>query len=199
MDDILKLARARLQEAEHLEDECRGILSMIASRTAFWRQIVEEITDGETADKLVRLQIASMKEDVGDKTHSARRTNSKKKPTGKPNTLIYEEIVREHGRPMHITELLSEALLRGTTFNGKAPAKRQLWGALNSCARFYNTGGNRWWIDGLPNPEDTPVVHVDPWSNHRAGALQQTDFLVDDGAGSPLGVEVKARRWAQGL
>ena len=78
----------------------------------------------------------------------------------KPNSQLYEDIVREHGRPMHMREILNAALDRGmkqqktgTNLNRKA-----LQSALSSCKRLENLGGNCWWLVGVPVPDETPAT-----------------------------------------
>ena len=78
---------------------------------------------------------------------------------GKPNTQLFEEILLEHGRPMHISSLLDAALARGLRFKGKRAPIVQMRSALTTCKRIYNVGGNTWWVIGQPEPEKPPVTN----------------------------------------
>ena len=78
---------------------------------------------------------------------------------GKPNTQLFEEILLEHGRPMHISSLLDAALARGLRFKGKRAPIVQMRSALTTCKRIYNVGGNTWWVIDQPMPEKPPVIN----------------------------------------
>ena len=85
--------------------------------------------------------------------HSTKRRN--RKPNyGKTNTQLFEEIITEHGRPMHMSSILDVALVRGLKFKGKRPPVTQMRSALSSCKRLYNVGGNYWWVIDHPLPEN---------------------------------------------
>ena len=89
----------------------------------------------------------------GQSTKKTRR----KRNYGKPNTQLYEEVILEHGKPMHMSSILEEAIKRGLKLNGKRSPVVQMRTALANCKRLYNVGGNTWWIIDKPLPEE-PVV-----------------------------------------
>ena len=72
---------------------------------------------------------------------------------GKPNTQLFEEILLEHGKPMHMSSLLDAALARGLQFRGEREPTVQMRNALFGCKRIYNIGGNTWWVIDQPEPE----------------------------------------------
>ena len=74
--------------------------------------------------------------------------------TRTPRNQIAEEILREVGRPMHVTNLLERMKSRGVTYKGKTSHAELLRSALNKSKRFRNLGANNWWLDGVPQPND---------------------------------------------
>ena len=93
----------------------------------------------------------------GQSTSKTRR----KRSYGKPNAQLYEDVIREHGKPMHMSDVLEEALKRGLKFKGKRTLVVQMRGALANCQRLYNVGSNTWWIIDKPLPEELPVKNGD--------------------------------------
>ena len=81
-------------------------------------------------------------------------TQQRVKVQGKPNTQLYEEIILDHGRPMHMSDILKEAFNRGLVLQGDREPIVQMRGALANCKRLYNVGGNIWWITDRPVPEE---------------------------------------------
>ena len=79
-------------------------------------------------------------------------TVSKNRTTGKPNTELIEELILEHGRPLHMTDILALGAERGLQLNGRRPKQIQLRGTLANCKRLYNIGGNKWWVTGVDLP-----------------------------------------------
>ncbi len=70
---------------------------------------------------------------------------------------IYTAILKSHGKPMHVSEILAAAQNRGVVLEGTNPARVQLRNALfSSKNRFYNVGDNTWWLVGELLPEDSP-------------------------------------------
>ena len=86
-------------------------------------------------------------------------TQQQVKAYGKPNTQLYEEIILDHGRPMHMSDILEEALNRGLVLRGKRPPIVQMRGALAHCKRLCNVGGNTWWVTDRPVPEEHPTTN----------------------------------------
>ena len=79
-------------------------------------------------------------------------TVSKNRITGKPKTELIEELILEHGKPMHLTDILAVGTERGLQLDGKRQKRVQLRGTLANCKRLYNTGGNKWWVVGVELP-----------------------------------------------
>ena len=77
-----------------------------------------------------------------------------RRTTRTPRNQIAEEILRESGRPMHVSTLLERMKERGVTFKGKTSATDQLRSALAKSKRFRNLGSNNWWLDGVPSPDE---------------------------------------------
>ena len=93
----------------------------------------------------------------GQSTSKTRR----KRNYGKPNSQLYEDIIREHGKPMHMSDILEEALKRGLKLKGKRTPVVQMRSALANCQRLYNVGSNTWWVIDKPLPEELPVKNGD--------------------------------------
>ena len=75
----------------------------------------------------------------------------------KPNAQMYEEIMLEHGKPIHLIDLLDKALARGLQQQGTGAPENQLRNSLNSSKkRFCNLGNNMWWLADRPLPQDPP-------------------------------------------
>ena len=80
-----------------------------------------------------------------------------KRNYGKPNTQLYEEVILEHGKPMHMSSILEEAIKRGLKLKGKRTTVVQMRSALSNCQRLYNIGSNIWWVIDKPLPEELVV------------------------------------------
>ena len=91
-------------------------------------------------------------------TAVAGTTQSASSPKRTPKVAIYTAILKSHGKPMHVSEILAAAQSRGVVPRGTTnPPQVQLRNALfSSKNRFYNVGDNTWWLVGEPLPEDSP-------------------------------------------
>ena len=91
-------------------------------------------------------------------TAVAGTTQSASSPKRTRKVDIYTAILKSHGKPMHVSEILAAAQHRGVVPSGTTnPARVQLRNALfSSKNRFYNVGDNTWWLVGEPLPEDSP-------------------------------------------
>ena len=90
-------------------------------------------------------------------TAVAGTTQSASSPKRTRKVHIYTAILKSHGKPMHVSEILAAAQNRGVVLKGTNPARVQLRNALfSSKNRFYNVGDNTWWLVGEPLPEDSP-------------------------------------------
>ena len=93
-------------------------------------------------------------------TDIAGTTQSASSPKRTLKVDIYTAILKSHGKPMHVSEILAAAQNRGVVLKGTNPARVQLRNALfSSKNRFYNVGDNTWWLVGEPLPEDSPRGH----------------------------------------
>ena len=93
-------------------------------------------------------------------TAVAGTTQSASSPKRTLKVDIYTAILKSHGKPMHVSEILAAAHNRGAVLEGTNPARVQLRNALvSSKNRFYNVGDNTWWLVGEPLPEDSPQGH----------------------------------------
>ena len=68
----------------------------------------------------------------------------------KPNSRIYEEVIIDNGKPMHLTDILDASLKRGLQLRGKQREDIQVRNALAGSKRFMNMGNNVWWVRGEP-------------------------------------------------
>ena len=92
-------------------------------------------------------------------TAVAGTTQSASSPKRTRKVEIYTAILKSHGQPMHVSEILAAAQNRGVVPEGTTnPTRVQLRNALvSSKNRFYNVGDNTWWMVGEPLPEDSPM------------------------------------------
>lgn len=68
------------------------------------------------------------------------------------NRLLYQRIILYHGQPMHVRDIVKEAISCGLEFQTPNP-NGQVRNSLNNAKKmFYNTGSNTWWIVGEPEP-----------------------------------------------
>jgi len=67
-------------------------------------------------------------------------------PRRKTNVQVFEELLLEHGQPMHATDIAIQAETRGVVFQGSKPREIQARNALANSKRFVNQGGNMWWV-----------------------------------------------------
>lgn len=146
-----------------------NIMSMIASIKEIEADIEANREQAETrisdAEKLQRLHDlldeAQRYFDEHDLATIIRRTREPMqegpyatKHKGKPNVQVLEEILKLHGKPMYITDLLHWAQVQGVRFKGDSDPKSQIRNSLNGAkARFVNLGNNTWWLADRPVPD----------------------------------------------
>ena len=70
-----------------------------------------------------------------------------------PHVVVYEEVLREAGRSLHAAVIADRAEAKGMLFNGKTSKAKMVRNALQSCTRFVNVGGNRWWLTDTKQEE----------------------------------------------
>ena len=146
-------AQNNLKEAKEQREFYASVVSVFDQKVTSLENIVKGLADNSAADTAI--------ERVLKKTPNITTKPSKlrKGRVQKPNAQIYEDIIREYGRPMHMRDLLNAALDRGIRRkNGAALDVKSLQSALSSCKRLVNLGGNRWWLAGVPAPDETPIA-----------------------------------------
>lgn len=74
------------------------------------------------------------------------------KVSKKPNVEIYTEIIRAHGKPMHVKQIAAALKDYGNVLKGKNEPEIQVRNALNASKRFENVGDNTWWVVSDPLP-----------------------------------------------
>ena len=135
----------------------------LAIAASFYKQ-TEALTERERGMDAISEAEATLGH-LPEQTAGKRAKRRRPKVGGqKPHTALYEDVLREHGRPMHLTDILNEALARGLQQKGKKPPSDQLRSALESAVNIYRVGGNRWWIVGVSEPE-TPTPPEEPQHN----------------------------------
>ena len=73
----------------------------------------------------------------------------------RPDTQVIEAIIRNAGRPLHVTEIVALARAQGLTFEGKAkPPARMIQDKLYGSSRFQLFSRNHWGLPGMTMPED---------------------------------------------
>lgn len=98
---------------------------------------------------------------------------------GRSKVRVYEEVLREQGRPLHVSELLPLVKAKGVTFDGVSPEQQQLRNSLHSASnRFQNVGSNTWWLVDEPAPGRTG------FSTASDGVVQDEILLSPEELGS---------------
>lgn len=73
----------------------------------------------------------------------------------RPDTQVIEAIIRNAGRPMHVTEIVALARAQGLTFEGKSkPPARMIQDKLYGSSRFQLFSKNHWGLPGMTMPEE---------------------------------------------
>ena len=73
----------------------------------------------------------------------------------RPGTQVIEAILREAGRPLHVTEIAALAAQRGLSFEGKAkPPVRMIQDKMYNSKRFKLFGRNHWGLPGMTMPDE---------------------------------------------
>ena len=89
------------------------------------------------------VQLAHIPEGKGEHRHQS-------------NLDVFEAILRAEGRPTHI-DTLTRLAEGKVALKGKltTPAKTKIRNSLSGAPhKFENTGGNIWWLTGVPVPDD---------------------------------------------
>ena len=73
----------------------------------------------------------------------------------RPDTQVIEAIIRNAGRPLHVTEIVALARAQGLTFEGKSkPPARMIQDKLFGSSRFQLFSRNHWGLPGMTMPEE---------------------------------------------
>ena len=146
-------AKKNITEAKDRRAIYASIVSAFDLKVASLENIVNGHDGNSDADKAIEGALKKAVKTI------AKPRKLQKGQYRKPNAQLYEDIIREHGRPMHMRELLNAALDRGMKRkNGAALDAKSLQSALSSCKRIANLGGNRWWLAGVPDPDETQAT-----------------------------------------
>ena len=165
--ELLSQLDQALEEIELGEEHRDRVLSQIAATKG--REFVTSLFDSPPGVEALQ--------DVGpESVPSQGARGDSTNPS--PKVAVYQSIIEEHGRPMHVTEIARAALNLGVSLGGseqKDPAakvrsslfeSKRFWGSeqkdpaakvrssLFESKRFCNTGDNYWWVAGRTLPEE---------------------------------------------
>lgn len=144
-----------LERRQQLEEECKAARQMAEWYTARANMLDELLHWADRAEVISTTNPLPYPGDTGQDRAGTVDVRRKRKT----NAQMYEEVLLEHGKPMHLVDLLDKALARGLQQQGTGTPEDQLRNALNSARkRFYNVGNNVWWVVGRPEPEDLPTA-----------------------------------------
>ena len=75
------------------------------------------------------------------------------------NAQLYQDVLLDHGQPMHVRDIAQAALERGVHLRGKGLPVDQVRNGMSNSRRFVNIGSNVWWVAGqvIPNDEEGVV------------------------------------------
>lgn len=111
-----------------------------------FESVQTRLRESDAAQALMRLLT-----ETGTDQESVLETN------GKPNVQVYEEIILEHGKPIHAADIVKEAVKRGVVFKGQTPKATQVRNSLVGSKRFDNRGGNMWNVPRAVQESLTPL------------------------------------------
>ena len=122
--------------------------------------IRKKMTDLEEQDAALADQEASLlalcesEERRGDLAELLREEPAAPAGRRRPGTQVIEAILREAGRPLHVTEIVALAAQRGLSFEGKKkPPARICQDKLYGSDRFVLFSRNFWGLPGMTMPE----------------------------------------------
>ena len=160
--DIAGLQK-EMEDAKAQSEKHKGLAAAYDERAASLDEMIRGATRKEKADAIIESALAELPlAPVKAEGYSRDRYRKSK-------TQIYEDIVREHGMPMHLTAILNAALDRGITFKGndnRKPLKERLRGALLSAVRLENMGSNYWWIVDAPLADEAHTSQANETGNN---------------------------------
>ena len=173
MADPIRAIQDKRRTIQAFIDKQKQVLENADSLlVAYDRQLEGLEGEKEATEAMAKLQ-AHMPS-VGD-FGEQKATVSKNRIAGKPKTELIEELILEHGKPLHLTDVLAIGIDRGLQFNGKRPKQIQLRSTLANCKRIYNVGGNKWWVIGvaLPTtPQNNGHIESMPLANQITPQLE---------------------------
>ena len=140
----LQEIQQHIEDSEHRMNQCQQDSASLAKKA-------EDLKDYIDYLRKIEPFIANGIHEERPKDHTF-QTDTEPKKERNSNRKLYERIIFKHGEPMHIADILEEAILCGVDFSNPNP-KSQLRNALNNSKKtFYNTGSNQWWLVGHPEP-----------------------------------------------
>ena len=150
MADPIRAIQDKRRTIQEFIDKHKQLLENAEALLVAYDQQLEGLEgEKEATDAMAKIQ-AHMPSlgDFGEQ----KTTVAKNRTTGKPKTELIEELLLEHGKPMHLTDILAIGTERGLQLNGRRQKQIQLRSTLSNCKRLYNTGGNKWWVTGVELP-----------------------------------------------
>ena len=174
LDRTLEQVRDEAQVAAELHSALEDLQGLLDRHKDFCKKLEEALARVNRAK--ARLRVFQDGSDMdGAITIDARFSGQKS------NVEIFEEVLRHHGKPMHVRDIVTAAQERGVVLRGKNRPTLQVRNALYSSKRFINTGSNIWWLLGepIPQPSVAQRVHEDMYvldGQHRLSALPQKDL-----------------------
>ncbi len=150
MADPIRDIQDKIHTTQEFIDKHKQLLENAESLLAAYNLQLEGLEGEREATKaMTQIQIhMPIVQSFGEQ----KTTVSKRRIIGKPKTDLIEDLILEHGKPMHMTDILAVGIERGLQFNGKRPKQIQLRSTLSNCKRLYNIGGNKWWVTGIALP-----------------------------------------------
>ena len=141
VSEIEQLEKA-IEEAESLAEQHRT-----------WGDILKKQL--EVAKEKVAWQARYPRSTLGQESATEVKATRPRRRSGnqKPRNQLIEEIILEHGRPMHVSDIVERLQALGVTFGGTTPPKTQVTSSVSKSKRFVNTGGNKFLVDSMPLPD----------------------------------------------
>ena len=143
--DVAEL-RKDMEDAKAQSEKYKNLAAAFDERASSLDEMIRGATRKVQADAIIDRTLAECTQPPVKAQEQSRDRYRKSKAQ------IYEDIIREHGKPMHLTDILNTALDLGITFKGadNKPLKERLRGALLSAVRLENMGSNYWWVVNAP-------------------------------------------------
>lgn len=138
----------------------KKLLENYEGKVLMYQELAEAVKEHLAAQEKVDAMVAKYPDEENNLTPNNVPSGMPRRGrrTRTPRNQIAEEILREVGRPMHVSSLLEQMKSRGVTYKGKTSHAELLRSALNKSKRFCNLGANNWWLDGVPLPNEQQEI-----------------------------------------